>query len=273
MRIIKLGTGEFSNLEEVENYFENVLPYRNPPGKFLIPSPLIGKSGLNEGEELLFAFQGTIYFSALAASERMDNQDRPTKRDYPFYFLVDIHSLKRLRISLSEIEDILSQNDITMSIVKSRSWPMIEDQNATNQIWRLTGSRNLSRNETSRKKYGTGGEGIEHKRLKEWVANNPRSVGIKNVRSTKVEHSYLSGDSVDILFELTINTDVVVEIETIDPLPGCHQAIKYRALRCAERGLPLSSDEVQAMIVAWEIPVHVIEFCEKYNIRHVEKRI
>ncbi len=273
MRIIKLGTGEFSNLEEVENYFENVLPYRNPPGKFLIPSPLIGKSGLNEGEELLFAFQGTIYFSALAASERMDNQDRRTKRDYPFYFLIDLHSLKRLRISLSEIENILAQNDITMSIVKSRSWPMIEDQNATHQIWRLTGSRNLSRNETSRKKYGTGGEGIEHKRLKEWVANNPRSVGIKNVRSTKVEHSYLSGDSVDILFELTTNTDVVIEIETIDPLPGCHQAIKYRALRCAERGLPLSSDEVQAMIVAWEIPVHVMEFCEKYNIRHVEKRI
>lgn len=127
--------------------------------------------------------------------------------------------------------------------------------------------------ESVRKKYGAGGEGVEHKRLKEWIANNPMSAGIRNIRATEVEHSFLSGDSVDILFELKTNTDVVVEIETTDPLPGCHQAIKYRALRCAERGLPLSSNEVQAIIVAWEISDHVIEFCKKYNIRHIEKKI
>ena len=272
MRIIKLGTREFSNLEQVENFFEDKLSHRSPPGTFWVPSPLIGKDGLNKGEKLLFAYKGMIYFSALAASERMDNQDKGTSR-YPFYFLIDLSSLKRVRISLIEIEEILSQNSITKSIVKSRSWPVINDQTAADLIWKLTSSKNLSKNESVRKKYGAGGEGFEHKRLKEWIANNPKSIGIKNIRATEVEHSYLSGDSVDILFELTTNTDVVVEIETIDPLPGCHQAIKYRALRCAERGLPLSSAEVQAIIVAWEIPPHVIEFCKKYNIRHVEKKL
>lgn len=272
MRIIKLGTGEFSNFEQVEDFFKNDLPYRNPPGKFLMPSPLIGKTGLAQGEKLLFAYKGLIHFSALAASGRMNNQDESTS-GYPFYFLVDLSSLATVKISLKEIEGILSQNNVTISVVKSRSWPVVKDKTAADSIWKLTSSRNLSKKESVRKKYGAGGEGVEHKRLKEWIANNPKSIGIRNVRASEVEHSYLSGDKVDILFELKTNTDVVVEIETTDPLPGCHQAIKYRALRCAERDLPLSSNEVQAMIVAWEIPDHVIEFCKKYNIRHLEKKI
>ena len=272
MRIIKLGTGEFSDFEQVEDFFMNDLPHRNPPGKFLLPSPLIGKTGLDKGEKLLFAYKGMIHFSAVAASGRMDNQDKSTN-GYPFYFLVDLSSLTTVKISLKEIENILSQNNVTMSIVKSRSWPVVKDQAAADLIWKLTGSRNLSRKESIRKKYGAGGEGVEHKGLKEWIANNPSSLGIRNVRATEVEHSYLSGDRVDILFELKTNTDVVVEIETTDPLPGCHQAIKYRALRCAERDLPLTSNQVQAIIVAWEIPTHVIEFCEKYNIRHIGKKI
>ena len=63
------------------------------------------------------------------------------------------------------------------------------------------------------------------------------------------------------------------EIETIDPLPGCHQLIKYRALRCAEKGISLMSSKVQAIIVACEIPAYVIKFCKKYNIRYFEKTI
>ena len=272
MRIIKLGTGVFSNFEQVEDFFKNDLPYRNPPGKFLVSSPLIGKTGLDKGEKLLFVYKGMIHFSALAASGRMDNHDKSTS-GYPFYFLVDLNSLTRVKISLKEVEDILSQNNVTMSMVKSRSWSVVKNRNVVDLIWKLTGSRNLSKKESVRKKYGAGGESVEHKRLKEWIANNPKSIGIRNVRATEVEHSYLSGDSVDILFELKTSTDVVVEIETIDPLPGCHQAIKYRALRCAERALSLSSNKVQAMIVAWEIPAHVVEFCKKYNIRHIEKKI
>jgi len=139
--------------------------------------------------------------------------------------------------------------------------------------YRNVRSQSSANQESVRRKYGPGGEGLEHKKLKTWIANNPMSVGIRNVRATTVEHSYLSGDVVDILFQLETNTDIVVEIETTDPFPGCHQAIKYRALRCAQRGLPLSSDKVQAILVAWKIPDHVIKFCQKYNVKYIEKTI
>jgi len=272
MRIIKLGTSEFSNFEEIEFFFSDDLPNRKPSGKFLIPSPLIGKSGIETGEQLLFSFKGIIYFAALSASQRMDNQDKNADK-YPYYFLIDLKSLKRINISLIEIEEILLQHDKAMSIVKSRSWPKITDISVVKLIWQLTNNRNQSKNQSIIRKYGSGGEGVEHKQLKQWIANNPESIGLKNVKSTEIEHSYLSGDSVDILFELTSNEDIVVEIETIDPLPGCHQLIKYRALRCAEKGISLTSSKVQAIIVAWEIPAYVIKFCKKYNIRYFKKKI
>ncbi len=116
------------------------------------------------------------------------------------------------------------------------------------------------------RKYGAGGEGKEHKQLKEWIAKHPEKIGVTNVRKTTVEHLFLSGDVVDILFELNDGSDVVVEIETVDPEPGCHQAIKYRSLRCAQRGIDLNSDKVIASLVAWEIPEPIAKFCAKYSI-------
>ena len=119
---------------------------------------------------------------------------------------------------------------------------------------------------TRLRKYGHGGEGQDHKRLKEWIAEHPEEIGIKNVKNTVIEYSFCCGDTVDILFELKDGNDIVVEVETLDQLPGCHQAIKYRALRCAERGIPLDSDKVAAYLVAWDIPDVVASFCNKYNI-------
>ncbi|MFC1761186.1 hypothetical protein ACFL6U_03800 [Planctomycetota bacterium] len=124
-----------------------------------------------------------------------------------------------------------------------------------------------------KRKYGAGGEGENHKRLKEWVANNPQAIGLKHVIKHELEYVFLSGDTVDILFQLKNGDDVVVEIETTVPLPGCHQAIKYRALRCAERMLSLDSMNIKALLVAWNIPKDVQEFCEKYEILYYEIKI
>lgn len=117
-----------------------------------------------------------------------------------------------------------------------------------------------------KRKYGAGGEGENHKRLKEWIAKHPQAIGLKETKKYELEYVFLSGDTVDILFEQENDNDAVVEIETTIPLPGCHQAIKYRALRCAERSLPLDSNKVKAILVAWDIPQEVRDFCKKYNI-------
>ena len=42
----------------------------------------------------------------------------------------------------------------------------------------------------------------------------------------------------------------VSEVETIVPLPGAHQAMKYRALLEVERSEALGSDRVKAILVA-----------------------
>jgi len=118
------------------------------------------------------------------------------------------------------------------------------------------------------RKYGKGGESKEHKELKQYIANHPEKIGLdKKTVKPNIEHPYISGDQVDILFEsMDGNTDTVVEIELDNVLPGIHQAIKYRALRCAQRGLSLNDKRVKATVVAWCFTDSEIALCKKYDI-------
>ena len=123
------------------------------------------------------------------------------------------------------------------------------------------------------RKYGSGGEGKEHKKLKEWVAQHPESLGVSNVKNTEIEYDFISGDAADIVFQLTQNRFVVVEIETLDPLPGCYQALKYKVLKCAELGLDVNSPDVEAILVAQSASQDVKNFCTKYGIRFVQLKL
>jgi len=123
------------------------------------------------------------------------------------------------------------------------------------------------------RKYGSGGEGTDHKNLKQWIADNPHVIGLRNVRKTNVEYSFPSGDTADIVFELKNNRYAIVEIETSDPLPGCYQALKYRTLKCAERGMPITSTIVEAIVVAWDFQPYIKEFCSLYGIKHYARII
>lgn len=122
------------------------------------------------------------------------------------------------------------------------------------------------------RKHDIGGEGSDHKKLKYWIANNPQLLGLHDVQDKKIEYVFPSGDCADIVFELGNNRYAVVEIETIDVLPGCYQALKYRTLKCAELGLSVTSDRVEAKVVAWDFELFVKNFCSQYGIgTHKEK--
>lgn len=138
---------------------------------------------------------------------------------------------------------------------------------------RIKKSGNRTKRVSVTRKYGSGGEGNEHRKLKEWIAHNPTEIGLTKVKRTETEYVFASGDAVDIVFELDGDTYVVVEIETFDPYPGCHQALKYRVLKCAELGLDIKSSNVEAVLVAWSISEEVKSFCNKYRIRCVEKKL
>lgn len=96
------------------------------------------------------------------------------------------------------------------------------------------------------RKYGPGGEGRDHKDLKEWILAHPEALGLSHVVDRAAEYRFMSGDAVDIMFAYRSERYTVVEIETTTPKPGAHQAIKYRALLCAQKGLPLDSPKVRS---------------------------
>ncbi len=123
------------------------------------------------------------------------------------------------------------------------------------------------------RKYGPGGEGEEHKKLKEWIAKNPTVIGLDNVQGVGIEYTFISGDAADIVFKLADNRYAVVEIETTDPLPGCHQVLKYKVLKCAEISEDIKASNVEAILVAWSVPPESRDFCGKYSIRWVEKKL
>ncbi len=126
-----------------------------------------------------------------------------------------------------------------------------------------------------KRKYGKGGESADHRNLKNYIASHPEIIGLDGgLVQARIEHPYISGDLVDILFEPNDGgTNTVVEIELDIVLPGIHQAIKYRALRCAELGRQLDDPGVKAVVVAWNINRAEADLCRKYGIDFCEHRV
>lgn len=117
-----------------------------------------------------------------------------------------------------------------------------------------------------------GGEGDEHLRLKNLVAAKPELIGLPVASTATIEHGFLSGDRVDIKFDLPNGNAAVVEVETIVPLPGAHQAVKYRALLEVERSEALGSGRVEAILVAHVLDAETQELAKKYGIKLVQLR-
>ena len=122
------------------------------------------------------------------------------------------------------------------------------------------------------RKYGSGGEGKEHRELKEHFERHPEQLGLKDIVGRQKEYPFISGDSADLVFWNKHGEITVVEIETNIPDPGAHQLIKYRALMCAQDGLSLDSPKVRAILVAWSVPTEVRAFCRKYGMSWQEYR-
>lgn len=91
----------------------------------------------------------------------------------------------------------------------------------------------------SGKHFGSGGEGPQHKALKEYIFAHPESIGIRNVVNSDTEFILLSGDRLDVYFEQKDGTRVAVEVKSSispddDILRGLYQCVKYKAILDAE---------------------------------------
>ena len=119
----------------------------------------------------------------------------------------------------------------------------------------------------------SGGEGKEHRELKEYLAKHPERLGLKDPERREMEWIFESGDRADLVFWNKRGGITLVEIETDIPVPGAHQLIKYRALLCAQNGWRLGTPRVSAILVAWSVPAEVRECCRMYGMSWQEHRL
>ena len=74
----------------------------------------------------------------------------------------------------------------------------------------------------------------------------------------QIEYEFISSDTVEVLFSTFDGKSVVIEIETTDTLPGGHQILKYWALGCADLNKTITSQGLNAVLVAWAIHLNAL---------------
>ena len=119
---------------------------------------------------------------------------------------------------------------------------------------------------------GSGGESDEHRELKKHLAANTSELDTE-LKLVKVEHTFGSGDRVDILLKDSSENPVTVEVETgfssgTGRYVGVWQAVKYQHLAAMECGL--ACEQVRSILAAPEIPDDVKTECEKLGIEPIE---
>ena len=117
-----------------------------------------------------------------------------------------------------------------------------------------------------------GGESDEHRELKERLAANTFELGAE-LELVEVEHTFGSGDRVDILLKDSSESPVTVEVETgfssgNGRYVGVWQAVKYQHLAAMECGLECK--QVRSILAAPEIPDDVKKKCKELGIEPIE---
>lgn len=100
--------------------------------------------------------------------------------------------------------------------------------------------------------YGGPAESVQHKALKNWVAENPGEIGIPyDFGKGKTEYKLLSGDVIDVFFtdgKSFIAVEVKSKVSSDEDFRrGIYQCVKYRAVLKAQE-LPVKA-EVKATLV------------------------
>lgn len=120
--------------------------------------------------------------------------------------------------------------------------------------------------------YGFGGESDEHKNLKNYIANNPKSIGLgARFGIGEKEMSLLSGDIVDVSF--TSGADFkMVEVKSTkssddDLQRGIYQCVKYREVKKAEHAPYLVNVE-SILVTERDLPEELKHRAKTLGIRH-----
>lgn len=123
--------------------------------------------------------------------------------------------------------------------------------------------------------HGGGGEGKEHKAIKEFVYNNPDSLGITGVIRKETEHPLPSGDRLDVYFE-TSDCRYAIEVKPStspedDITRGIFQCVKYKAILEAMRKVDYGRYAISTLlIVAGSMSNRNKQLAEALEVKYVE---
>ena len=98
-----------------------------------------------------------------------------------------------------------------------------------------------------------GGEGKEHKAIKEFVYNHPESLGVTGVTRKETEHPLPSGDRLDVYFE-TSDCRYAIEVKPStspddDITRGIFQCVKYKAVMEAIRKVEYGRYAISTLLI------------------------
>ena len=108
------------------------------------------------------------------------------------------------------------------------------------------------------KNHASGGEGEEHRLLKEYIYQHPESIGYKEVQLADMEHILPSGDRLDVYLELDDGTHVAIEVKPrtapeADIIRGSFQCLKYDTILKAIRKLENANYNIETILVTPQI--------------------
>ena len=120
-----------------------------------------------------------------------------------------------------------------------------------------------------------GGEGKEHKALKEYILKHPERLGIKGVKFSETEHDLLSGDRLDVFFNCK-SIHYAIEVKPMtspegDIIRGVFQCVKYKAVMDAMRVADNGNYENDTLLVlAGNMPETARQMANDLKIKYIE---
>ena len=206
---------------------------------------------------LLFKTQQTGFF--ISSNEYFD---RVNKSLWPFhqgdYKITEGKSL----VGLPKFSTI----DELVNLLLNQSSELLIDDLIQKAIQETEVNRIIFKNSKS-------GESISHKNLKEYVASQPKLLGLPKDSLSFIEYPFPSGDKVDVAFNFNDNKWIVVEIELegeIQNFIGLFQVIKYQALLRAVLKTQKLKGEVAGYLIANSIPEKIKNLANILNIKTKE---
>ncbi|WFU49148.1 hypothetical protein [Sinorhizobium terangae] len=135
MRIVRLSTREFPDLESVRAFFQSELPSRTPQGRFFVTADRIARTrGLAPSDYLVFTFKGRIVFTARSGSRLLPNafEHRET---HPYYFVLELDTLRETDVDVEELEHRYNGTGRGPINVATQGWNRLPASVQVDDLW------------------------------------------------------------------------------------------------------------------------------------------